>query len=174
MELIVDINKRLLDLYGTSYGDLPKYRVVWGGSQRETRTGLFTKHTEAGIYLGEAVRTEEVKKYPMWEHHWILEIPLPNLANPELKTGVSYEPLFIFKDENDFPLPYDWEVIQKIIYHHMNPRPQLSQSAMDHDFEEAKQIEAARILDELQHDKVMPNRMYDTPLITVPPNYSKH
>lgn len=172
--LVVDINKRLLENYGRGVGELPKYRLVWGGSQREIRTGLFTKHTEAGIYLGEAVKTEEVPKYPMYDRHWILEYVMPNLNNPELQAKISYEPIFVFRDSQGFPLPYDMEVIEKVIYHHQNPAQIKTPSMLEHEFEESKKAEEIATLDFLQHDKVFPDRMYDSVIISVPSNYKAH
>src|SRR5579872_4148122 len=134
MESLEVINQRLVDIYGRSMiQDLPNYRVVWAGSQREVRTGLYAKHTEAGIYLGEAVLTQEVEKYPDWKDYWVLEVPFWNHNNPELKADFSYEPLFFFKDPNGNPLPYDWEVIEKVVFFHRNKRAPMTQKEMDHD-----------------------------------------
>lgn len=176
MELLEQVNKRLLDNYGRGLQDLPKYRVVWGGAEKETRTGLFVKHTEAGIYLGEAVLTQEVEKYPQWKDYWILEFIQPNHFNHELKSKYSYEPIWIFKDRNDNPLPYDWEVIEKIVYYHINgqAKPAPTQRQLDHAEEEKIQKEKAETLDYLQHDEAFPDKMYDSKVVTVPSKYERH
>lgn len=174
MEDLETVNKRLLDNYGRGVGELPAYRIVWGGSQQETRTGLYVKQTEAGIYLGESILTKDVEKYPEWKDYWILEIPQPNIANPELHASISYEPLWIFKDSVDNPLPYDWEVIEKIIYFHQHREAPKTEKAMEHDFEEAKKKEEEETLDFLKHDEPFPNKMYDSSVVTVPSNHKVH
>lgn len=176
METLEIINQRLKDNYGLGINDLPKYRVVWSTSQREVRTGLFVKQTEAGIYLGEAIKTEEVEKYPMYSDYWILECIQPNIGNHELKARYSYEPLWVFADQNGNPLPFDWEVIEKIIYFQQYgmAKPIPTQRELDHAYEEEIEREKAEMLDQLQHDEAFPDKMYDSKVVTVPSNYKEH
>lgn len=176
MENLETVNKRLLDNYGKGLQDLPRYRIVWAASEKETRTGRFVKHTEAGIYLGEAVLTTEVEKYPQWEGYWILEYIQPNHSNPELKAAYSYEPIWIFKDGYDNPLPFDWEITEKIIYFHIHgmAKPAPTQRELDNAEEEKLEKEKAATLDYLQHDEPFPNKMYDSKVVTVPSKYERH
>lgn len=169
MEQLEIVNKRLKDNYGLGHNLFPRYRVVFGRGQLETRTGVFDKFSPAGLWLGTEITTKEVEKYPDWQEYWILEQVLPNILNTELKAEHSYEPLFIFKNaRNNQPLPYDWEIIEVVVYFHIHKSMPKNQSMIDHQIEEDKLLESAQIEDELKSDSVMPNRMYDTPLITVP------
>jgi hypothetical protein len=173
MESIEIINKRLFDNFGRGVSELPKYRIVWADSQKEIITAVFEKHTEAGIYLGRELATREVPKYPMYSGFWLLEFVMPNDFNPELKAATSYECIWRFKDRNNNPLPPDWEVIEKIIYFHQHRVAPPTQRELNNTEEEKKQAESAEFLDYLRHDKIMPNRMYDTPLVTVPSNFER-
>lgn len=168
METLEIVNKRLLDNYGVGVEDQPRYRVVWSTSQYEMLTAIFTKTTEAGIYLGEELATRSTPKYSMYVDYWILEFVEPNLGNPELKAKYSYEPLWIFRDRNNNPLPYDWEVIEKIVYFHIHKKPPVTERVHAHDFEEQKKREEAETLDFLQHNTPFPNKMYDSKVVTVP------
>ncbi len=174
MESIYIINQRLLDNYGRGLEDKPKYRVVWSTTEREWCTGVFVKHTEAGIYLGEQLATREVEKYPMFPDYWILEHIQSNLGNPELHARISYEPLWVFADKDGNRLDYDWEVLEKIIYFHQNKTAPPTKAMLDHAEEEKKQKESAEFLDYLKKRDPFPNRMYDSKIVTVPSKYDKH
>lgn len=151
MENLEVINKRLLDNYGRGVAELPSYRVVWSSNEREVRTNVF---------LGTKMETE---KYPMFPDCWILEHPQPNLLNEELDVRVSYEPLWVFAPELDA----DWEAIEKIIYFHIHRVAPKSAKALEHEHEEQKKLEAAKILDQLQHEDPFPKKMYDSDVVTV-------
>jgi hypothetical protein len=174
MEALEAINERLLANYGRGVSELPLFRVVWGGSQREMRTALYMKTTEAGLYLGEEVATRETEKYPEYLDMWILEVILPNDASFEIKAAYSYEMIWAFRDKNNNPLPYDWEVIEKICYCWLHKAAPKSQRELDHDYKESIMKETAVTLDFLKHDKVLPKRASDAPMVTVPVNYEKN
>lgn len=166
MEKLETVNQRLLDSYGRTF-DLPKYRVVWANSQREIQVGHWIRTTEAGIYLEEGIGQHEIDKYPLFKDYWILETIQAVINNPELVTPFSYEPIFVFRS-GDNPLPYDYEVIEKVIWHHQHPNQLLSQREIDNREEESKQQESAQMLDYLQHNKPFPNKIYDSVVVTVP------
>lgn len=168
MELLEIVNQRLLDIYGKG-ADSPhqKYRVVWSTTEREAR---LMDVTPSGLSLDRPIIVPNVPKYPMYPDRWVLECIQVNI----IERNYTYEPLWIFYDSNGEPLEYDWEVIEKIIYFHIHKQPPQTQKMLDHAFEESKMKEEAETLDFLTHDEVMPNRMYDTPLVTVPSNYKEH
>lgn len=171
MERLEVINQRLIDNYGKSeFEDRSFYRVSWAANEREIITGVFEGRTEAGIYVGTELRTQSVRKYPDWDDYWILEYIQPNLNNHELRANFSYEPIWVFRDSSGNPLPFDWEIIEKIIYFHKYgmSKPKKTQKELDHEQEEVKQQESAALLDELQHDEAFPNKMYDSKVVTVP------
>lgn len=163
MEKLEVINQRLLDNYGRGVSELPNYRVVWSSSEREIRTGVFTKML-GDIYLGSEMATREVDKYPMFPECWILEYVMPNLTNMELHSKTSYEPIWVFAPELDA----DWEAIEKIIYFHIHKEAPKTQKMLDHDEEQKKLAQEAEILDELKHEDPFPNKMYDSAVVTVP------
>lgn len=168
--MLEEINIQLTEDYGRGLQDLPKYRVVWSTDETEIRTAVYSKFTEAGIYLGEEKKTCRTHKYPLWKDYWILEYVQPNLANPELKANWSYEPIYIFKDGNERPLPLNWEVIQTIIFFHINGMGRKAPTASEilHEYEEQLEREKADMLDYLQHDEAFPNKMYDSKVVTIP------
>lgn len=162
MEPLEVINQRLLDIYGRGVRGLPAYRVVWSTNETEVRTRDYVD-----IFGSLRNGTEEVPKYPMFPDVWVLEIPQPNLNNPNLHAAVSFEPLWVFYDPNQEPLPYDWEVIEKIIYFHKNRTAPQSQSMLDHAEQESIERQKLEVHDFLTHDGSFPNRMFDTPIVTI-------
>jgi hypothetical protein len=118
MEELDTINQRLADTYGLFENGWANWRIVWGDDQREIRFGTFPKFSEAGIYLGEFTGWQEVPKYSQWiKHAWVLErlFPVPALNTKELTSKLSYEPVWVFRDGKDNPLPYNWDVCLIVI-----------------------------------------------------------
>ena len=114
-EPIDSINSQLVNLFGidTVSGD-PMWRVVWSDDQREMRR---TKYTDSGLELLQ-FQVRELPKYPQIKHKFVLErlvaIPIQNL--PELPAAkVSYEPMFVFEDARDNPLPPRVDVCKLVI-----------------------------------------------------------
>lgn len=174
MESAESINKRLLENYGRGIADQPLFRVVYSDSQREKRFGTFMKETEAGIYLGTETCVRDCEKYPFFLNMWILETVKPNFSNPEILEKWSYEPLWVFKDRMQNPLPLDWEIIQKICYFYIHGEPdKRTQRDLDSAEEEKIGQETEMTLDYLKNNKPFPNKMYDSAVITVPSNFTK-
>lgn len=165
MEPLEVINQRLLDTYGRGINDLPTYRVVWSTTETEVRR----KNILKGFDVVPFISTEP--KYPMFPDCWILENIQPNGNNPELMSKVSYEPLWMMLSPDGTPLPYDWEVIEKIIYFHIHRKAPQTQQMLDHVEEEKMEQEKESTLDYLLHDGAFPDKMYDSAVVTVPKEY---
>lgn len=104
------INQRLIDLYGSDLNYRPNFRLVWGPSMIEKRTGWFEEWYMQQIFLRRWFGLKELKKYPqgVWGECFILEriFSSLNFAN---KLGVNakppsdvyewdgYEPVWSFK-----------------------------------------------------------------------------
>lgn len=150
MENLQIINRRLLETYGRGIGDLPLYRIVWSTSELEKRYGTFIKETEAGLYLGEETCEREVPKYFMWPDYWILEFIQPNVNNREILARVTYEPLWVFKDKNDKPLPYDWDILLILIRAHQTRVITKSPAQLASEEQDRKEQESKVFLDQLK------------------------
>jgi len=175
MESLEHINRRIVENYGKStHQDTPLFRVVWGGSQYEMRTGTYEKTTSAGLWLGRETCTRQEPKYPDWADMWILEIFLPNINNPEINCNFSYEPLWVFRDKHQNPLPYDWEIIEAILNKYLSGvHVILTDRDMRAQEEEKKGQETESFLDELRHTDPFKNKMYDSAVVTVPSNFER-
>jgi hypothetical protein len=104
-EKLETINQYLRDAYGIDTDDSePMFRVVWSDDQFEKRE---TKYTDAGVELLHA-EVRELPKYQWAKHFYILErrVLVPDMNLKELG-GImkSYEPLWVFKTNNDVPVP---------------------------------------------------------------------
>jgi len=150
MEKLEEVNRRLLENYGRGVAELPLYRIVWSTNQTERRYGTFIKETPAGIYLGNETCEREVPKYPWAPDYWILEWVQPNVGNPELRAAISYEPLWIFKDKNNNPLPYDWEIIEILVKAHQTRVAPKNQAMIDGEEAERKRKESEEYYDQLR------------------------
>lgn len=120
MSDVLDINHRLLRLYGrdTVY-DKPIYRIVWSEHLIEKREGEYEDYTPSGIYLGTKKGIREVPKYWYLAHPcWVLEKFHTIFARgtyDEVKEPYLFEPIFVFLDGNDNPLPLAWKAIEFVI-----------------------------------------------------------
>lgn len=104
-EPIESINAQLVDLFGidTITGE-PIYRVVWSEDQIEKRLTSFTKD---GFQLLTPI-VREIPKYRQWiQEKFILErlTIVPEINKDEIITKTSYEPLWVFEDNNGNFLP---------------------------------------------------------------------
>lgn len=105
-ESIEEINRQLVDLFGidTVTGD-PIFRVVWSKDQFENR--LVDTTPEGLILLFPEVRY--VPKYWQWVgDKYVLErlVLIPEVNERELpEQRLSYEPLYVFRDAKDNPIP---------------------------------------------------------------------
>lgn len=111
-ESIESINEKLLNEYGTEFGNSPKFRVVFSEDQFEKR---FTDYTDEGFEL----LTPEVRLLPKYKQFirekYILERLIPVVGETDLVTKVSYEPAWVFQDKNGKYLPPFFEGCRHVI-----------------------------------------------------------
>lgn len=113
MERIEVINKRLLEHYGKFETNDANFRIVFSDDQIEKQLCDMTKE---GFYLL-TPEVQEVKKYPWIHHKYVLEriVPVPDFQIPLLGRKVSYEPIWVFEDEDKNPLPPVWEAVYWLV-----------------------------------------------------------
>lgn len=111
-EEIEDINKRLLDEFGTEFGNAPRFRVVFSDDQYEKR---WTDRTDEGFELLQP----EVRLLPKYKQYirekYVLERLIPVVGETDLVTKVSYEPAWVFQDNNGNYLPPRFDACKHII-----------------------------------------------------------
>lgn len=130
-EDIESLNKKLVDNYGLDIGlGIPKFRLVWSTTARETRYSEYEVFSESGdIYLRTEKGVEkDVPKYPLNEDMWVLEQIQSTAGNPylEMVAKWSYEPLWIFGVGNSDRRPV-WRGVQLLVQNRLfgdpNSRP---------------------------------------------------
>jgi hypothetical protein len=148
------INQRLKDRYGVIDNGMTRWRVVWSSIQTEKRYVDF----DNGIYLAKPI-VKEVYKYPLSMGYYILERVVPTAGNPELVEPFSHEPIWVFKDKDDKPLPPKWEAIEFLI-HRIHEQmaeaghgPKYKQAEIDGDTPEAKEERVRRVYEALYGDE---------------------
>lgn len=111
-EPIEEINKKLLENFGTEFGQSPRFRVVFSEDQYEKR---MTDTTDEGFELLYP-EVRELPKYKQWIHaKYILERLIPVHGETDLVTKVSYEPAWVFQDKHGNYLPPFYEGCVHII-----------------------------------------------------------
>jgi hypothetical protein len=115
MEQITTLNQRLIDHFGIdSNSGKPIFRIVWANDEVEKRK---MSTLDNGILLLFPV-VREVKKYPYIRDFYVLErlVVVPDFQREELADVLlSYEPVWVFKDSNDNPLPPAWDPCKLIV-----------------------------------------------------------
>lgn len=111
-EPIEDINKKLLEEFGTEFDNSPRFRVVFSEDQYEKR---WTNFTDEGFeLLNREVRL--LPKYKQWiRHRYILERLIPVGEESDLTTKTSYEPAWVFQDKKGNYLPPFFEGCRFVI-----------------------------------------------------------
>jgi hypothetical protein len=111
-ESIESINKKLVENYGTEFGDAPRFRVVFSEDQYEKR---WTDHTDEGFEL----LYPEVRLLPKYKQYikekYILERLIPVVGETDLLTKTSYEPAWVFQDKHGNYLPPFYEGCKHVI-----------------------------------------------------------
>src|ERR1035437_7701679 len=101
-ETIESINKKLLEEFGTEFGNSPRFKVVFSEDEYEKR---LTDFTDEGFEL----ITPEVRllpKYKQWvREKYILERLVPIVGETDLTVKVSYEPCWVFQSPKGSYLP---------------------------------------------------------------------
>lgn len=115
MESIESLNQRLSDHFGLdTTSNRPMFRIVWSNDQTEKR---MVDTLDSGIHLL-FPEIREVKKYSHIKDFYVLErlVIIPEFQQKELAgLQVSYEPLWVFRDARNNPLPPKWEVAKIIV-----------------------------------------------------------
>jgi hypothetical protein len=111
-ESIESINEKLLNEYGTEFGNAPRFRIVFSEDQYEKR---WTDCTDEGFEL----LTPEVRLLPKYKQYirekYILERLIPVVGETDLITKVSYEPAWVFQDKHGNYLPPFYEGCKHVI-----------------------------------------------------------
>jgi hypothetical protein len=110
-EPVETINKRLVDFFGRFENGEPNWRVVWSNDLTEKRMVEYLN----GIHLLTPVMAEQPKYW--FKDRYVLErlVPVPVQNLSELTSKLSYEPIWVFEDNNQNALPPKWEVIVVLI-----------------------------------------------------------
>jgi hypothetical protein len=115
MESIETLNQRLIDHFGKdSDTNRPMFRIVWSDEQTEKRLVDMTEHGVQMLFP----EVRELMKYPYIKHLYVLErlVVVPFENNDELLgKKLSYEPLWVYCDDNRNPIPPIWDATKFII-----------------------------------------------------------
>ena len=115
MESVDTLNQRLIDHFGIdSDTGLPSFRIVWTNDQFEKR---LVHHLDSGIELLYPI-VRIVRKYPFFKNFWVLErlVVIPEINQSDLpEAKMSYEPIWVFRDINNKPLPPVWDASKIVI-----------------------------------------------------------
>jgi len=98
-ETIAELNRRLREHFGIDTASFsPMWRVVWSDDQIEKR---LTK----------------LPKYSWIKQKYVLEqlVVVPDMHAKELTTKISYEPIWVFQDDQGDYLPPKWEMTEFVI-----------------------------------------------------------
>lgn len=109
------LNKRLVDIYGISFNDLPHFRVIWSDDELELRQ---MNYTDDGRFLLPQPVVKQVPKYKQWvQHKYILEglKEIPQYTETDLVSKLSYEPVWVFEDKHGNALFPKWEAIHFVL-----------------------------------------------------------
>lgn len=118
MEKLESINERLALHFGRDIGsNRPIFRIVFSDDEREKRFGTWEDYDKNHTFIREVTETREVPKYPWIKGFYVLEqlvgVPIQNIEELAGKM-ISYEPLFVFKDNAENPLPPNF-IVSKIV-----------------------------------------------------------
>jgi hypothetical protein len=112
MESVETLNQRLIDHYGVdSNTNQPQFRIVFSDEQFEKR---LVGYTPEGLHLLHPV-IREMPKYSYIDGMYLLE-RLVIIDEPELPgVKLSYEPVWVFRDVHNNPLPPIWDAAKIVI-----------------------------------------------------------
>ncbi len=171
MEHVETLNQRLIDEYGLdSSSNLPLFRIVWADGQVEKR---LVQVSEGGIEFL-FPRVMEVKKYAYLKNVHVLE-RLVEVAEPELLTNLSYEPVWVYRSADDQPLPPIWDatkLVVDVLYAALGKRS--IRKYIEDTSPEAREKEIDKIADELFGNETdTGDALAYGEAIVVPQNYKK-
>ena len=113
----VYLNRKLKQLFGELDGK-QIFRLA-RTDQTEYRRGTFTDFSTDGTYLRTVTEVRLTRKYNYLESiYWVIEKLMPvSGPNAELLPGcsTSYEPIFIFKRADDYPMPVSEDAVLSFV-----------------------------------------------------------
>lgn len=143
--IIDGINQRLYDSYRVIDGR-PIYRIVWSDDQLELRLGTFTDWYGHILIRQEHKALREIKKYwylkrPCWLLEKLVFMPSEYHLKDILEELVqarngTYEPVYVFNDRDNNPIPVVESVVEFIINSLHNPQKRTKK-----DFEAMEKLE---------------------------------
>lgn len=170
------INRKLVENYGKDLYGNATYRVVYSSSQRENRYGTFEVKTESGIFLRTETCWKEVPKYPLFPDMWVFEKIQENYGqNPEIQKGMTYEPIWFFRDAKGEKVQPEWWACEAIV---QADRAVKKMQLSPDDFQAAEDLRMARekmvCKDIIQNESpYLAGALRDGSAIAVPSNYEK-
>lgn len=126
--------QRFLTDQGCSLAGKPRYRLVWSDNEYELRAGTFDEYS-GNIFLRTVTGVKRVRKYPFLHSRWVFEKYFPpevayTESLPESRSG-SYEPLFVFQDKHQNPLPVTLKVVEVLVAFDRRSRANFTQRASE-------------------------------------------
>jgi|SRR5262245_10855484 len=158
MDAILEYLNFKLEQRGKSLDGRPIWRLVWSTTQTERRLGEFSDFY-GNIFLRTRKEVRVVPKYWNCPNRWILErlcfLP-PNAAIHREVLSQSdsldihaptingtYEPIYVFQDKNNQPLPVTESALEAILYvAQFGERRKLSDSEMRDEYDAALDLDA--------------------------------
>lgn len=171
---INEINRKLALHYGFNLVGQPYFRLAFSDNQFEKRFGTYAEYY-GKIFLREFKGLREVHKYNYIKGKWILERWIPPVYShtpeiPETSQG-SYEPIFVFQDDQGKALPISEEWIDKVIWNLLHP-PLPGHSASElrtqDDLAMEKEIDLHKMVLEEQGRTWIGHRLHSREAIIVP------
>lgn len=128
--IVIEAINRKLKERGRSLDGRPILRIVFSDEQLEKRVGTFTDWYGHILIRQEYKALRECKKYGYIAGKWVLERltfldPNNAIVKDELvdaRNG-TYEPLYVFQDKDQQPLPVNWRIIEKMLWSMENYTP---------------------------------------------------
>lgn len=147
-------------------------RLVWSDDARELRFGTFNEY-HGSIFLRQFIGVREVQKYSWIKSRWVLErwYPPEIVNNPELPESVkgSYEPVYIFQDRHEKPLPLSLRVVELICEHMFNRPPERQRINEGHEREEAiRNKDETNYLEDGLEMSIISNQLHQGEAVVVP------
>lgn len=148
-ESIESINQKLLEEFGTEFGNAPKFRVVFSDDQFEKR---WTDFTDDGFEL----LHPEVRELPKYKQYirakYVLERLIPITGETDLVVKISYECLWVFEDKNHNYLPPFFEGCKHVIesmYQAMGRKDTFTKYKDKNTSSEEREAELKKVTDQL-------------------------
>lgn len=178
MDTIELLNQNLIDEYGIdTETSQPLFRVVWSDDQLEKR---LVYELASGVQLLHPM-VMEVKKYSYLKHLYVLErlVVVPEDNRRELgDIKLSYEPVWVYKDVNNQPLPPVWiatKVVVDVLYAALGKKSMRKYVEDESETtKEGREQKIDKIVEELFGDETETgDALAYGEAIVVPPNYKK-